>query len=196
MVTLRYLATGSSLTQLHYDWCISVASLSQIISETCTAIYEVLKMDYLKTPSTEEEWQAISRAFDSWNFPNVIGAVDGKHIIMMKPWHAGSQYHNYKGQESIILLAMCDANYTFTYIDVGAQGRASDGGVFAASSLEQAIKDNSIHIPPPKCPPHSEQPLPYVIMGDEAFPLRTYLMRPFPRRTLNDDRRVSLLLHH
>jgi hypothetical protein len=95
MVTLRYLATGSSLTQLHYDWCISVASLSQIISETCTAIYEVLKMDYLKTPSTEEEWQAISRAFDSWNFPNVIGAVDGKHIIMMKPWHAGSQYHNY-----------------------------------------------------------------------------------------------------
>ena len=32
--------------------------------------------------------------------------------------------------------------------------------------------------------------IPYVLVCDEAFPLRPYLMRPFPGRTLNDERRV------
>ena len=74
MVTLRYLATGSSMTQLHYDWCISVAALSAIIPETCEAIYNTLKGEYLKTPATQEEWEAIARQMgENWNFPNAIG---------------------------------------------------------------------------------------------------------------------------
>lgn len=78
MVTLRYMATGSSMTQLHYDWCISVASLSAIIPETCEAIYQTLKDEFLRTPATEEEWTRIAdQMHDSWNFPNAIGE---KHI--------------------------------------------------------------------------------------------------------------------
>ena len=112
MVTLRYLATGSSLTALHYEWCISVATLSSIIPETCQAIYDSLKAEFMTTPQTVDSWKAISRLMsDNWNFPNVLGALDGKHVVMTKPYHAGSQYHNYKGTESLILMAMCDANY-------------------------------------------------------------------------------------
>ena len=44
MLTLRYLATGA-MESLHYDWCISVASLSNIIPETCEALYNVIKND-------------------------------------------------------------------------------------------------------------------------------------------------------
>lgn len=76
MVTLRYLATGSSMSQLHYDWCISVASLSAIIPETCRAIYTALRNDYLRTPTTEQEWTTISSKLEeNWNFPNAIGNV-------------------------------------------------------------------------------------------------------------------------
>lgn len=80
--------------------------------------------------------------------------------------------------------------FRFTYIDVGAQGRASDGGVFAASSLQQAIERNALHLPPARCPPNGTKPLPYVILGDEGFQLRTYVMRPYPKRILNHQRRV------
>ena len=32
--------------------------------------------------------------------------------------------------------------------------------------------------------------LPFVLVGDEAFPLKEYLMKPYPGRDLNEERRV------
>ena len=83
---------------------------------------------------------------------------------------------------------------TFTYVDVGAQGRASDGGVFAACSLERAMENNTINITPPRTPANCDTPMPYVILGDDAFPLKQYLMRPYPRRALTNERKVGGIL--
>lgn len=47
-VTLRYLATGNSYEDLKFSTGISPQSLSQIIPETCIAIYEALQKDYLQ----------------------------------------------------------------------------------------------------------------------------------------------------
>ena len=116
-VTLRYLATGATFTDLYYNFRISVSSLTTIIPETCEAIYTVLKDSYIKTPTTQDKWLSIaSRIYSKWQFPNCIGALDGKHVILQKPWHAGSYYHNYKGTESIVLMALCDADYKYDII--------------------------------------------------------------------------------
>ena len=69
-------------------------------------------------------------------------------------------------------------------MDIGNTGRHSDGGVLSNSEFGQALEDGSLSLPNPFPLPGTTEPLPYVIIGDEAFPLRTYMMRPYPGKNL------------
>jgi hypothetical protein len=68
-------------------------------------------------------WKLLALDFESrWDFPNCIGAIDGKHIQTVKPTNSGSMYFNYKKTFSIVLLAVVNANYQFIMVDVGTIG--------------------------------------------------------------------------
>ena len=114
--------------------------------------------------------------------------MDGKHIQLKQPRNSGSYYFNYKGVFSIVLLALVDADYNFTYIDVGCNGRISDGGVYRNSSLSRAINEDTLGIPPPTMV--GEYPLPFVIVADDAFPLKTNLLKPYAFRGLTRENRI------
>ena len=125
-----------------------------------------------------------------WNYPNCLGSLDGKHILIQPPANSGSFYYNYKGTHSIILIALVNANLEFMYADVGVNGRASDSAVWEVSNLKNSIETNALNIPGPRQLPNSEKSLPFVIVGDDAFPLKTYLMKPFPFRNQNPEQRI------
>ena len=74
--------------------------------------------------------------------------------------------------------------FSFIYVNVGCQGRISDGGVFHNTSLRQAIDDHSANLPQDAPYPGMDQPMPYAFVADEAFPLRSYIMKPFAQRNL------------
>jgi hypothetical protein len=96
-------------------------------------------------PENQEQWMNISNDFMGlWNFPHAVGALDGKRIVMQSPFNSGSEFYNYQSQFSIVLLAVVDAKYNFIYVDIGAQGRISDGGVFKASSLHEKIEEKRL----------------------------------------------------
>ena len=181
-LTLRLLATGESQQSFSFSYNVGKATVCKIVSETSRAIYNALKQPYLKHPSSKEEWLGISSGFeDSWNFPHCLGVIDGKHIRIECPKLTGSYYYNYKGFYSIILLAICDSNYCFTLFDLGHYGSNNDSGVLAKSEMEELIETQKIGIPQPA--KHSTcdfDPLPYFFVGDEIFPLKTWLMRPYP----------------
>ncbi|CAF4935682.1 unnamed protein product [Pieris macdunnoughi] len=80
----------------------------------------------MPTPNKEKWINIAEKFYKEANFPNCVGAIDGKHIRITCPPNAGSKYYNYKKYHSIILLAVVDADYCFTFIDVGAPGREGD----------------------------------------------------------------------
>jgi len=47
-----------------------------------------------------------------------------------------------------------------------------------------------VSLPDPSPFPGEEIPFPYVFVGDEAFPLTNYIMRPYSRKTLTDENRI------
>lgn len=99
----------------------------QIVPEVCRIIWDVLQPHYLAQP-TQEVWRCIANEFmQKWQFPNCIGALDGKHIRIQCPPNSGSQYSNYKKYFSLVLMAVCDASYKFTMVDIGQFGSISDG---------------------------------------------------------------------
>lgn len=142
-------------------------------------------------PTTKAEWEQVSNQFESlWHFPQCLGAIDGKHINFRAPRSSGSYYYNYKGTHSIVLLALVDATYKFLYVDVGVNGRISDGGVYRESSLKKAIDTNILDFPEDKKLRGMKLALPYVFVGEDAFPLSRRLMKPYGDRGLTKEKRI------
>ena len=106
--------------------------------------------------------------------------MDGKHVMLQAPAHSGSQYFNYKAYHSIVLFAMVDAEYNFTFADVGCQGRISDAGIFKDTVISNKLKDHSLCLPDMAPLPGRTRKVPYVILGDEAFGLTNNIMKPYP----------------
>lgn len=69
------------------------------------------------------------------------------------------------------------AEYKFIPVHTGSFGNNSDGGIFSRSALGKGLQNNTLDIPHAKILPGMQEPLPHVIVGDEAFPQKQYLLR-------------------
>lgn len=137
---------------------------------------------------TMQQWEHIISGFENkWQFPNCIGSIDGKHVTIKCPPNSGSNYFSYLQKFSIVLLAIVDFDYKFVCIDVGGYGKSSDSGIFEASAIGQRLRDGTLNVPPRRPLPGQQEETPCVLIGDEAFALTSYLMRPFPYRQSRND---------
>lgn len=97
-------------------------------------------------PTMEEFKNSAEKFSHKWNYPNAVGAIDGKHIRIKCPAKSGSLYFNYKEYFSIVLLAIVNADYKFLAIDVGSYGREGDAGMYAKEyKCIKILKKNKFH---------------------------------------------------
>ena len=95
-----------------------------------------------------------------------------------------------KSSDSIILLAMVGPEYEFLFVDVGMNGRNSDGGNWSQTRLKNGLEKNTLNFPDPAPLPGRNYPLPYVCTGDDAFPRTAYMMKPYPQENLSLEKRI------
>ena len=73
------------------------------------------------------------------------------------------------------MLALVDANYKFMYVDVGAYGADSDGGIFRECGLYQ---QDTAGVPPSESLPGGDTDVLYFLVGDDTFAIRSWMMKP------------------
>lgn len=88
-----------------------------------------------------------------------------------------------------MLMALVDAECRFIYIDVGCNGRCHDAGVLLQCDLKNVLDDAENHFPADKIIGNGRK-LPYVIVGDDAFPLRKHIMKPYSYKSMAKERQI------
>lgn len=83
-----------------------------------------------------------------------------------------------------------DAEYNFIFVDIGRNGRMHDASVFRESPLNAQLHSGTLNIPLPSSLSGYDVDMPYVIVADDAFPLKTNIMKPYPGRALNNEKKI------
>ncbi|XP_050096201.1 putative nuclease HARBI1 [Anopheles aquasalis] len=175
IITLRYLATGESYNSMQKMFQVSKQLISRIIPEVCASLIEVLH-DYVKLPQNKEEWLIVSREYENrWNFPHVIGAVDGKYVALKAPMYSDTEHNQTKNSFHVVLLGVLDANSNFMYVDID-----SSDGALCYTKLNAMLENDELNIPEPEeLEMFSSVKVPYMLLGDQGFPFRKHCIRPF-----------------
>ena len=91
----------------------------------------------------------------------------------------GLTLYNYKGYHSITMMALVSGNYEFLYLDMGGEGRQSDGGIWRQCTMKDNLDKKKLLPPKPRKLPGSESVTEMVFVGDKEFLLGPHMVKPF-----------------
>ncbi|XP_033753083.1 putative nuclease HARBI1 [Pecten maximus] len=168
LMTLRYMASQETTLELSHRFDVSESTFLRARSEVIDIINNHLLVKFRKWPENGE-LPDIAQTIDDlgrYNFPNVVGAVDGCHIPIEAPNRNPQSYYNRKKFHSIILQGVCRENRMFININVGWPGRVHDAKVLRNSQLWgfgfRKCRNGQFHL-----------------LGDAAYPIRRWLLTPY-----------------
>jgi hypothetical protein len=109
-------------------------TVGKLVGSVVDALWQRLSARHMTVPSNDEFLRIAEGFKERWNFPNVVGCIDGKHVRIKCPKDSGTMYHCYKHFFSIVLQGVADSQCRFSFIDVSGYGKQSDCGTFDAST--------------------------------------------------------------
>ena len=89
------------------------------------------------------------------------------------------------------MLALVDGQYKLRWVDVGTAGSCSDVQIYNTCHLKRKIDDGRIGFPDPAPITQGGRDVPHFIPADDAFALKSWLMKPYGRRMLTREERIA-----
>ena len=187
-VTLRHLASGDSYPTLQYAFRVARSTINRFVPEVCNTIIRAYQNEVMTCPTSPKR-----------SSPFFIGG--GTSHIPWMPWMEStfqSDVHDEVAASTtttrasirIVLLALVDGDCKFLWVDLGAAGSSFDAQIFKHSDLRHKIEDGTIGFPESESLVDDGPKVNYFILGDDAFPLKLWLMKPYSRRGMDLNQRV------
>lgn len=167
IITLRYLATGKMQLCNGDDLGISQQTVSRVITETLDAlcVQQILKR-FIKFPANQHLQQNKRDIREIDGFPDVIGAIDGTHIRIVRPRQFEVEYVNRKRYHSINVQVVFGAKYRIIDIDAKWPGSVHDSRILNENGLKRMFETGAV---PAGC--H--------LLGDSGYGSKTWLLTPY-----------------
>ena len=172
---------------------LGLSTVCTITKEVSQAIIDLLLEESVTEymPHSEQEYKnKMVEMEEMWQFPCCWGALDGCHIPIQCPpggRESNKEYHNLKNFYSIILMAMVDSHYQFIWGSCGYPRNSHDAIILQSTELWADIQDWNYL--PTIAKEVDKQNVPPLVIADSAFPLTTWLMKPFTHAVLSEKQR-------
>ncbi|XP_077057586.1 uncharacterized protein LOC143710531 [Siphateles boraxobius] len=176
-IALWKLATGSEYRTVGHLFGVSVTTVCRCVQEFTAAAETLLVPEQFRYPDQEKFEEMAAYIENRGGLPQCVGAIDGSHIPILAPQEYHCDYFNRKGLHSIVLQGVADGKGLFWNVYAGLPGSLHDARVLRLSTLwELASRGNHF-------PAYTRNiggvNVAYYILGDSAYPLQNWLLKPF-----------------
>ncbi|XP_065426197.1 uncharacterized protein LOC101938094 isoform X1 [Chrysemys picta bellii] len=172
-IALWKLATPDRYRSVGNQFGVGKSTLGAAVIQVANAIKELLISRVVSLGNV----QVIVDGFAAKGFPNCGGATDGTHIPILSPEHQATEYINRKGYFSKLLQALVEHKGRFTNMNVGWPRKVHDARIFRNFGLFKKLEEGTYFTDPKITIGDVEMPI--VILGDPAYPLMPWLMKPY-----------------
>ncbi|XP_073488862.1 uncharacterized protein [Aquarana catesbeiana] len=153
-IALWKLATNSEYRSIGHLFGVSKSPACQCVQDFCKAVCTLLAPEIVQSPDKENLKDMADYFENRWGLPQCVGAIDGSHIQIIAPQEYHTDYFNRKGWHSIILQGVVDGKGLFWNVN---------GGLYPVCTKNIC----GVNVG-------------YYVLGDSAYPLQNWLLKPFP----------------
>ena len=177
-IALWKLATNSEYRSIGHLFGVSKSSVCRCVQDFCKAVCTLLAPEIVHFPDREKLKDMAEYFENRWGLPQCVGAIDGSHIPIIAPQEYHTDYFNRKGWHFIILQAVMDGKGLFWNVNVGKPGSLHDARVLRLSTLWDWVGQGGLY--PVSTKNICGVNVGYYVLGDSAYPLQNWLLKPFP----------------
>ncbi|GAB6021949.1 hypothetical protein CHUAL_014176 [Chamberlinius hualienensis] len=179
--SLYYLAEDCAYKTVAQLFGLGKRSVIRYVHLFCISVKSVLLKKYVPTPTQSDIVDLADNFNTKFGMMNVIGCIDCCHIPISCP--VSDRNIDRKCFYSVILQGVVDHKGSFWDIDVGWPGSVRDTQEFTTTRLYKKVKHGFL--------PESDlylnnQCIPYHLIGDGAYPLLEWIMKPFTGHNLGE----------
>jgi hypothetical protein len=91
-ITIWRLAANAEYHTLSALFGVGISTVGTIVMETCSVICQQLMPQYVRVPTGSRLREVIDGFNARWGFPQVVGAIDGSHIPILRPSESSTDY--------------------------------------------------------------------------------------------------------